>query len=47
VGSTPSFQDDNENWLLAPKARAYTAQELQDAQQRIDRLNASFKRPNV
>ena len=32
-------QADNGQWLLAPKAEPYTAQEASDAQQRIDKLN--------
>ena len=32
-------QADNDQWLLAPKAEPYTAQEASDAQQRIDKLN--------
>ena len=35
-------QADNGQWLLAPKAEPYTAQEARDAQQRIDKLNRSL-----
>ena len=41
-----AVQADNGGWLLAPKAQAYTAQELQDAQQRIDKLNRALKKHN-
>nr|HRL98918.1 hypothetical protein [Acidovorax sp.] len=41
-----AVQADNGGWLLAPKAQAYTAQELQDAQQRIDKLNRALKKYN-
>ena len=35
-------QADNGQWLLAPKAEPYTAQEARDAQQRIDKLNRAL-----
>lgn len=35
-------QADNGQWLLAPKAEPYTAQEASDAQQRIDKLNRAL-----
>ena len=36
------IQADNDQWLLAPKAEPYTAQEARDAQQRIDKLNRAL-----
>lgn len=39
-------QADNGQWLLAPKAEPYTAQEARDAQQRIDKLNRALKKHN-
>ncbi len=36
-----------ENWLLAPRVRAYTEQELQDAQENVKDLNAALKRHGV
>ena len=39
-------QADNDQWLLAPKAEPYTAQEASDAQQRIDKLNRALGKYN-
>jgi GNAT superfamily N-acetyltransferase len=44
---TTAVSDDNGGWLLAPVARPYTEQERQDAQRRVDVLNAALVRWGV
>lgn len=36
-----AVSDDNGGWLLSPKVRAYNAQEVQDAGQKLTTLNAA------